>query len=164
MIHGEGHMPDQNIAIVERIFESLNSGDLRILDELVDPDLIDHSTLRSTLRVPMTGAASLKQRLAGFVHAFPDLEFRIETIFGSDDKVTLIWALRGTHQNQFLTIPATGKRVEITGINVERLAEGKLVEHWSAPDNIALFQQLGVLRPLAKLPLRSEPAGVQPAD
>jgi steroid delta-isomerase-like uncharacterized protein len=153
-------MPDRNIAIVERIFEGFNSGDLGILDELVDPGLIDHSTLRA----PTAGAAGLKQRLAGFVHAFPDLEFRIETIFGADDKVTLIWTLRGTHQNQFLTIPATGKRVEITGINVERLAGGKLVEHWSAPDNIALFQQLGVLRPLAKLPLRSEPAGVQPAD
>jgi hypothetical protein len=47
---------------------------------------------------------------------------------------------------------------------VERLAGGKLVEHWSVPDNIALFEQLGVLRPLAKLPLRSEPASPLPAD
>ena len=78
--------------------------------------------------------------------------------------MTLIWTLRGTQERQFLTIPATGKRVAITRINVERLAGGKLVEHWSVPDNIALFTQLGVLRPLAKLPLRLEEAGVPPAD
>jgi hypothetical protein len=73
---GRLSMSDQNIAIVERIFEGLNSGDLGILDELVDPGLIDHSTLRA----PATGAAGLKQRLAGFVDAFPDLQFTIESI------------------------------------------------------------------------------------
>ena len=147
MVHGRQRAPDE-------------ARTLGILDELVDPGLIDHSTLRA----PATGAAGLKQRLAGFVHAFPDLQFTIESIFAADDKVTLIWTLGGTQERQFLTIPATGKRVEITGINVERLEGGKLVEHWSVPDNIALFQQLGVLRPLAKLPLRSQPAGVLPAD
>jgi steroid delta-isomerase-like uncharacterized protein len=153
-------MPDRNIAIVKDIFEGLNKGDLGVLDEFVDSELVDHSTLRA----PKTGAEGLKQRLAGFVHAFPDLEFRIHTIFAADDLVTLIWSLRGTHENQFLTIPATGKRVDITGINVERLAGGKLVEHWSIPDNIALFEQLGVLRPLMRLPVGSEPAEVRPGD
>jgi predicted ester cyclase len=154
-------MPDQNIAVVKRIFEGLNSGNLGVLDEFVDPQLVDHSTLRA----PKTGAEGLKQRLAGFVHAFPDLEFRIHTIFGAGDMVTLIWSLQGTHENQFLTIPPTGKRVHITGINVERLTGGKLVEHWSIPDNIALFEQLGVLRPLARLPVSSsEPADIRPAD
>ena len=153
-------MSDQNIAIVERIFEGLNSGDLGILDELVDPGLIDHSTLRA----PTTGASGLKQRLTGFVNAFPDLQFTIENIFGADDMVALVWSLRGTQEGQFLTVPATGRRVEITGVNVERLEGGKLVEHWSVPDNIALFEQLGVLRPLAKLPVRSGEAAVLPAD
>lgn len=54
----------------------------------------------------------------------------------------------GTHLGIFLGIPPTGKRVTVTGIEIFRLAGGKIVEHWNNYDDLGLFQQLGVLPPI----------------
>jgi predicted ester cyclase len=54
----------------------------------------------------------------------------------------------GTHHGIFLGIPPTGKRVQVTGIEIFRLAGGKIVEHWNSYDDLGLFQQLGVLPPI----------------
>ena len=54
---------------------------------------------------------------------------------------------RGTHQGAFLGIPPTGKQVNVTGIDISRVASGKFVEHWQSADNLGLLQQLGVVPP-----------------
>jgi steroid delta-isomerase-like uncharacterized protein len=74
--------------------------------------------------------------------AFPGLEARIEDIFSADDRVAVRLTMRGTHQGTFLDIPATGRTVEYTSIEIYRTADGKLAEEWVSSDIATLMRQL----------------------
>jgi predicted ester cyclase len=72
----------------------------------------------------------------------------IEDLIAEGDKVVARLTTSGTHQGVFLGLSPTGKRVMVTGIEIFRLAGGKIVEHWNTYDDLGLFQQLGVLPPM----------------
>ena len=55
--------------------------------------------------------------------------------------------MRGTDTGGFIGKPATGRRIEVTGVNIQRLANGRIVEHWSVPDLLELQRQLGMAEP-----------------
>jgi len=134
----------ENIATVRRLFEeAFNTGDLTLADAALDPNYVDHSTFAP----PAPGVEGFKLRMLAMRKTFPDLHFSVDDIFadGSGDKVTFRWTSRGTDQGGIMGRPATGKLVVVTGINIEYLAGGKIVEHWSAPDNLSMMQQLGVI-------------------
>jgi steroid delta-isomerase-like uncharacterized protein len=77
--------------------------------------------------------------------AFPDLQITVEDQIAEGDKVATRWRGRGTHQGDFLGIPSTGRPMEIAGITIFRLADGKIVESWGNPDNLGMLVQLGVI-------------------
>jgi steroid delta-isomerase-like uncharacterized protein len=92
-----------------------------------------------------SGPAGVK-RLAAMAHAsFPDLHFTIEDMVAEGDKVVYRYSLRGTHQNDFMGIAATGRQVNVTGIHIYRVDDGKLQEEWENWDMLGLMRQLGVL-------------------
>jgi predicted ester cyclase len=80
-----------------------------------------------------------------FVSAFPDFALTVEDQIAEGDKVANRVVFRGTHSGDFQGIPPTGKRVMVTAITIERVAGGKLVEHWIEMDALGLLQQLGVV-------------------
>jgi predicted ester cyclase len=61
------------------------------------------------------------------------------------DKVVTRFTMRGTHQGEFMGIAPTGRRVEMTGIDIIRFSDGKMVEHWGNTDDLGMMQQLGVI-------------------
>ena len=71
----------------------------------------------------------------------------IHQLIASDDKVAIRSTFRGTHDGDFMGIPATGKTVEVGGIDIVRVRDGKFVEHWGLFDAMGLMQQLGVVPP-----------------
>jgi steroid delta-isomerase-like uncharacterized protein len=75
---------------------------------------------------------------------FPDIKFTIVDLFEADGKVATRWSARGTHKAEFLGVPATGKRVTVTGVTITRFSRGKIVESWASWDALGLLQQLGV--------------------
>jgi steroid delta-isomerase-like uncharacterized protein len=77
--------------------------------------------------------------------AFPDMRVTIEDLVAEGDKVAARWSVTGTHRGELMGIPATGKRVTVTGIEINRFAGGKLVEHWESFDQLSMMQQLGVV-------------------
>ena len=83
-----------------------------------------------------------------FYSAFPPGQVTIEDMIAEGDKVVSRITLRGTHQGTFQGIPPTGKQVTITGIQILRIADGKIVEHRSELDALGLLQQLGVIPPM----------------
>ena len=92
---------------------------------------------------------ALKQHIADGEAAFPCYELVGEDLIVDGDKVVLRFAWRGTHQGNFMGIPATGRQIDVPGIIIYRLAtdknnEIKIVEHWMQVDSAALMQQLGV--------------------
>ena len=77
--------------------------------------------------------------------AFPDIQMNVEDMIAEADKVVARVSVSGTHQGEFMGIDPTGNRVAITGIDILRIADGKIVEHWGNFDDLGMMQQLGVI-------------------
>jgi predicted ester cyclase len=80
-----------------------------------------------------------------FASAFPDFRYQVEDVIAEADKVAVRDVFRGTHQGDFMGVPATGNRVTMEAIHTYRFSEGKLAEHWVARDDLGMMRQLGVV-------------------
>jgi steroid delta-isomerase-like uncharacterized protein len=135
---------EQNKAIVRRVFEGgLNEGEVEAVAALTHPDFIDHDIHVET-GVP-GGPEDMRQALIAIRRGFPDIQVTIEDIIAEGDKVVVRNTWRGTHHGEFNGIPATGNRVEITGIVIWRIADGLIAERWAVIDTLTLLRQLGVI-------------------
>ncbi len=137
-------MTADNKALNRRFVEEvINQGNIEAIDELIDPGVVDHA-------VPAgfpTGREGAKQFFAMMRSAFPDLHLTIEDMIAEGDKVVMRSTWSGTHQGEFMGIPATGRRVTVSAIDISRVADGRIVEHWEQSDALGLMQQLGVVSP-----------------
>ena len=133
---------EENKSIARRFFELYDSGQINVLEqEVLDPDVVVHL---SGMPGPLNREA-FKQTGLAFHAAFPDHRSVIEDQIAEDDKVVTRSTFRGTHRNELQGIPATGKEVTFTQLNIHRLANGKIVEAWAMFDQFGLLQQLGVI-------------------
>lgn len=133
----------QNQRIVERYFDEVwNQGKVDVLDELLAPDYVNHS---SSLADSPPGPAGVKPIVIAMRRAFPDLRYRIDQLVVSEEAVAARVTLSGTHQGDFFGIAPTGKRFEVTQTNIERFRSGKIVEHFRNTDELSLLRQLGVV-------------------
>jgi predicted ester cyclase len=82
--------------------------------------------------------------------AFPDWQYTIEDLITEGDKVVARITVQGTHQGNFLGIPATGTSVTMTEIQIVRVASGQIVDMWANVDLFGMLQQLGVVPPLGQ--------------
>ncbi len=131
---------EQNKAAARRICEEVFSqGNLDAIDELVAPDAVDHEGFGG---LDTQGAAGARRLVAATRAAFPDLRVTIDDLIAEGDKVALRLTLSGTHQGALAGVPASGKRVTFTSLDLYRFADGKLVEHWGQFDTQGLMRQL----------------------
>jgi steroid delta-isomerase-like uncharacterized protein len=133
-------MSIHNKLIVRRFFEEIfNQGNLAAADEIVAVDYLNHNA--APTEAP--GREGLKQ-FVSYAHAgLRDLQFTLDDQVAEDDKVVTRWTATAIHQGEFAGIPATGKRVTITAINIHRVVEGQIQEGWLQWDALGLLQQLG---------------------
>jgi len=135
---------EDNKAVVRRFYEEvMNQRKRAVLDEVFDPNVVDHFAAPGT----PGGLEGAKQTLGMFLTAFPDLHFTVEDLIAEGDKVVARATMSGTQQGAFMGIPPTGKRVTMTGIDINRFVGGKSVEHWVEMDTRGMMQQLGVIPP-----------------
>jgi steroid delta-isomerase-like uncharacterized protein len=127
---------DENKIIVRRIFEeAFNRGHTSFIDEVIAPDHIDHNP------APVPGPEGFAKRTVALRAAF--VEEAIFAVFLAEgDLVAFTWTFNGIHKGTFAGVPATGKKVALSGINVEKLKDGKIVEHWSHFDLAGLMKQI----------------------
>jgi predicted ester cyclase len=138
-------MTPDNKAIVRRFVEEVqNQGNLVVVDELVAPSFVNH-TPPSGVPPDQEGIKFLTQM---FRAAFPNGAMTIEDMLAEGDRVVTRKTFRGTHTGDLMGIPSTGKQVTIELIDIVRLAHGKVIESWSAADNLGMLQQLGVIPPM----------------
>lgn len=132
---------EQNGKIIQRYFEEVwNQGKLDILDEILDPTYINHSP---GMPNPPPGPAGLKPIIAGLRKAFPDLHFTIENMVVTEQQVAIHCTMRATHQDDLFGLPATGKKVVVNQMQIERIENGKIIEHWRQSDDLGMMKQLG---------------------
>ncbi len=129
---------DATKVLHEYLDGAFNRKDPGALDATIAPDAVDH-----------TGAPGQPGGIDGFrlfvelvTGAFPDLELTVEDCFGDGDRAVARWSARATHGGDFLGIPATGRRVEMAGIDIVRVEGGKIAELWAQADLAGVLQQL----------------------
>ena len=111
---------------------------MAVADEVLAPDLKEHNPLPGQ----GPGREGHKQVVAAFRAAFPDLRVSTEDLVAEGDRVVLRWRAEGTHQGELMGVPATGKRVTLTGIEILRIADDQIVERWAEDNGQSVVQEL----------------------
>ncbi len=132
--------------IMRRFYEEvLNRGNLTVLDELVDKDVVEHQPLGPGLP---PGREGLRQWIIMFRKAFPDLQAEIEDLTIDGDRVWIRSIFRGTNTGQLMGMPPTGKSFQGESFELLRVDQhGKTLEHWGVFDVASMMQQLGITQP-----------------
>jgi steroid delta-isomerase-like uncharacterized protein len=97
---------------------------------------------------PVPNPGRVGHGFAAMGEAFPDLRMVEADSVKEGDKVAFRWLLSGTHQREFMGVAATGRRVEVMGMDIVRVADGEIVEHWGEFDAMGLLRQIGIIPPL----------------
>jgi predicted ester cyclase len=127
--------------IVRRFYgEVMGDGQISALDELATVDYIEHDPLPGQGE----GLAGLKTRTSMLRDGLA-AHFTVEDVIEQGDKLVVRWTNSGKHVGDFFGIPPTGKSFSIAGIDIYRLQDGKLAEHWHVVDQLSLLQQLGLI-------------------
>ena len=135
---------EANKAIARRFLEEVfGQGKLAVADEILAPDHVDHGP--GALPGMPPGPEGSKMLVTGYRNAFPDIHFTIDEQIAEGDKVVTRWTGHATHKGELAGIPATGKSATVTGMGVDRIVNGKIVESWGIFDQFGMMQQLGVI-------------------
>jgi predicted ester cyclase len=132
----------QNKARVCRFVDEYQTGaDERALFEIIHPDVIDHS------RPPgiSPGIEGVREQFDGFREAFSGFRATVLQQIAEGDLVVTHKVFTGRHEGVFAGVPPTGRDVEIVVIDIVRIADGRIVEHWNCVDRLGLMMQLGAM-------------------
>ena len=131
---------DRNIAAVRRLIDiGFTRGDLSVVAETVSPDCIEHQ------RGSKSGVAGAEDTIRTLHRWFSDFSLTIEDLVAVGD---MVWArnrARGVNTGSVMGHAPTGRPIEIDVIDVVRMADGKIVEHWGVPDQLGMLMQLDLL-------------------
>jgi len=140
-----GLMSEENKAVLRRWFDEVwNNARADVIEELFDENGIAHG-LSDDPSNPIRGPRDYKPFYEAFRQGFPNLKVIVEDMVAEGDKVAARCSVRGSHEGEFLGRAATQSPVEITGITIVRIYNGKIVEAWNNFDFMRLHQQVGLL-------------------
>ena len=131
---------ERNKAASRAVFEIWMSGELDRLGEFVADEAVHHDPYDP---YGAEGIEGHRKTIALNRRAFSDIEITIEDQIAEGDRLATRWSATMTHVGELGGTPASGKRVRISGITVERFEDGKVVEAWRCMDTLGLLQQIG---------------------
>jgi steroid delta-isomerase-like uncharacterized protein len=131
-----------NKELVETFIQELfTKGDLGAVDRHLAPGFVNHD-------LPFPGAPDGPEgmRQAAFFYraALPDWHSDVDQMIAEDDLVVERFTASGTHQGELMGVPGTGRAIVLRGINIFRIADGKIVERWGQLDQLGVLHQLGL--------------------
>ena len=131
-------------ALTQRVYdEAFNRGNVDVIDELMSDDFVEHEDFPG---LP-PGKEGVRQFTQAMLQAFPDLAVHVEDMIAENEKVVSRVRFVGTHQGEFMGIPATGNKIEFAAIDVLAWRDGQATDHWAVTDTLAMFTQLGAIEP-----------------
>jgi steroid delta-isomerase-like uncharacterized protein len=134
-------MSVESVVEYERVWvEGLNRGDVSAADAAFAPDCVVHIT---GVAEPLRGVGPWKELISGLLRAFPDLHLTIEDQLVQGDRVAFRWRASGTHTGPLGAAPATGRSIQLDGLILDRVADGRVQERWEQWDQSLMLQQLG---------------------
>lgn len=134
-------MSEKNKALIRRFYDDVfTAGKMNItaIEQHLAENFVGHD-----LPPGLDGRAGYKKYVGMFAASFSDMT-RIEAheVIGNGDKIVVRWSSTGRHTGEFMGIPATGQRVTIKGIDIFRLAGGKIADLWQEMDIMGILQQI----------------------
>jgi steroid delta-isomerase-like uncharacterized protein len=129
-----------NLKVIERYFAAWSSGDLDAFDDLVAADYVNHSPSTPD---PEPGPAGLKPIAAAMREGFPDLAYEIVHMVAEADLVAVHTLVTGTNTGELFGAPPTGLPIRVRQMQIERLRDGRIAEHWRVTDEAEMARQLG---------------------
>ena len=133
-------MSEANKALAREFYEKVNAGDLSVIDSHIADDFIEHEAFPGITQ----DKAGIRQFFEMMRAAFPDFRLTAEDVIAEGDKLVVRFRMHGTHRGEFMGMPATGRQIDVAGVDILRLVNGKAVEHWGVTDTGAMMQQLGM--------------------
>ena len=129
-----------NPTLPTRLFDCISRGDLTGVDALLDPEFTSHGAAGQQL-----DATGLRAMIVTFRTGFPDLDVQALDVTAEGDRVA--WRVDGvgTHDGEFMGVPATGRRVRFTGVDLAQVRDGRFLVHWSGEDLAGVLIQIGAL-------------------
>ncbi|KAB8227027.1 ester cyclase [Aspergillus alliaceus] len=131
---------------MRRFVEFINSGDETIGQEVVSEAAVFHVPFSDT---PLRGLLGYMQILGIMRSAYPDIQWTLDDTVIEDNRVVAQFTLRGTHEGEFLGVPASGKKIQARAMNIYRFSDGMIVEETGLPDLFGMMLQIGGLKPPA---------------
>jgi len=127
-------------AVVRRnTFEVQGRGNFEVFEELFSDDFVDHTT-----QPGMTPNKAGVRKLYQYIRtAFPDFHAEIHWQLADSDRVTTFKTYHGTHLGDFLGVPATGREIRFETVDVMRVQNGKITDHWGVANLLSLMLQIG---------------------
>ncbi len=129
----------ENIDATKKFGEAANTGNFELFNEVVAQGAVDHDPAPGQ----GVGPEGFRQFFTELRSAFPDLKIEVEHMVTDEDNVAFAYTVTGTHQGDFMGVPATGKRISARGMQIGRYENGKLVERWGSSDELGILKQLG---------------------
>ena len=133
---------EDNIKMFTHVWdEIINKRNLNMFNESnYTKSIILHASPTSVV-----GIDSARAYYSNYLTGFSDIEFTIEDAIGMDEKLAIYWNFKGTHTGLFFGIPATRQKVDIEGVTLVRMENGKIAEERDFLDNLEFMQQLGLI-------------------
>jgi steroid delta-isomerase-like uncharacterized protein len=129
-------------ATLRRMYDAITAHDLDAVAAVMADDFIEHEEMPGLTPTREGALEMFRQTIA----AFPDVRFEAEDVLVDGDKVVARARFTGTHQGDFVGVPASGKRVDVALIDIIRFGDDGLAhEHWGVMDALALMQQVGAI-------------------
>jgi steroid delta-isomerase-like uncharacterized protein len=132
-------MSEENKDLARRSWQIVDN--LDIIEEIYAPDVVWHEPDQE-----VHGIEEAKRFVTNYKTALPDLNVTVEDAIAEGDKAVTRWTVRGTHHGEVEEFgPPTGRQVEIKGVTMHRIEDGKIVEEWEGYDILSILQQLGLV-------------------
>ena len=133
---------ESNVEFCQRFYEDVvNHGKIAEIDRVFSADFVEHE--------PFPGLEpnreGVKEFFAMMRTAFPDLRFDVDFYLADGDKVAAYLTIKGTHRGEFMGLEPTGRPINVRVIDIMRIRDGQVVEHWGVTDALAMMEQLGAM-------------------
>jgi steroid delta-isomerase-like uncharacterized protein len=137
---------DENKAVVQRWFsEVVSNGDMSSLDEICAVCHPQFAMVEGVVEPAPQGISGLKDLIRGLRAAFPDLVATVDEQVAEGDKVVSRVTMTGTHQGEFMGMPATGKSFSVPGVSIWEVRGGQLISEWVSWDSMGMLRQLDLM-------------------
>ena len=136
----EGLTEEEAKALVERDMEIYNEGNLALAEDHIAPDYVAHS---ADSPEDVVGIDAFKEGITNLRTNYPDLNLTVEELIVKDDRIVWRWIITGTNTGTTSDIPPTGKKIQIEGVGILRVVNGKIIERLIYYNEATVLRQLG---------------------